>query len=95
MKLPRRKQVILLNKLTGIKALAFKSINASPLDYNRNICRAEWKFFSLVKKMALSEQSEFGIFRDKRIGMKEPDSLSGSKPLRDLALNADTPVAKA
>jgi len=34
--------------------------------------------------MALSERSEFDIFRDKRSGMKAPDSLSGLKPFQEL-----------
>ena len=35
--------------------------------------------------MQLFERSEFCIFRDKDYGMKAPDSLSGSKPLREFS----------
>jgi len=66
----------------------------------QSICRAEWKFFSLVKKIKLFERSEFLIFRDKRIGMRELDSLSSLKPRRELfrsffaVKKGQTPVRK-
>jgi hypothetical protein len=47
------------NTLLGIKALAFKLINALPLDAHRNLCRAFGEKTFSVKKTQLSERSEF------------------------------------
>jgi len=58
-KLPRLNRCFLFQQLARDKSVALTFINASPLDSHRNICRAERKFFFLVKKTQLFERSEF------------------------------------
>ena len=68
-----------------LKSVSFYvQMNASPLGSFRKICRADCREWTSVKKITLSERSELGIFRKGMSVRKEPDSLSGSKPFREL-----------
>jgi hypothetical protein len=61
----------------------------------RNLYRAEWKLFSLVKKTQLSERApersdkcpwgKFWVFRDKRVGVKESGSYPTRSPFREFS----------